>query len=221
VRICRRKLWKALRAGKIGAPVTSAMSQPHPSQHDLFGGGHLPAATVHRLFLALLPDEHVRAALARTAASLGGRPGASAGWVDPRRYHVTVHFLGDHASPRPDLVAATERIAGPLHGAAFDWTLDRVRSFRGRRPPRVLCASISPEPLQALWARWREALLRTVPGLRLESRFVPHVTLAYGREWLPEAEVEPVHWRVSGLALVQSAAGQRDYRTLASWPLGD
>ena len=197
------------------------MNHPHASQHDLFGGEHVPAPTIHRLFLALLPDEHVRAALAQTAASLRARPGAGAGWVDPLRYHVTVHFLGDHASPRPDLVAATERVAGLVRGAAFDWTLDRVRSFHGRRPPRVLCGSVSPEPLQALWVHWREALLRTVPGLRLESRFVPHVTLAYGRELLPETEVEPVHWRVSGIALIQSVVGQHDYRTLASWPLQD
>ncbi|HKR76016.1 MAG TPA: 2'-5' RNA ligase family protein [Rhodanobacter sp.] len=197
------------------------MNHPHASQHDLFGGEHAPAATVHRLFLALLPDERVRALLAQTASTLRTRQGPSSGWVDPLRYHTTLHFLGDYPSPRPDLVAATERVAGLLHGAAVDWTLDRVRSFHGRRPPRVLCGSVLPEPLQALWARWREALLRTVPGLRLESRFVPHVTLAYGREVLPEAEVVPVHWRVDGLALVQSVVGQHDYRTLASWPLRD
>ena len=197
------------------------MNQPHASQHDLFGGGHAPAVTVHRLFLALLPDERVRDALARTAAGLRARPDASAGWVDPLRYHATFHFLGDHASPRPDLVAAVERVAGLVHGAAFDWTLDRVLSFHGRRPPRVLCGSVLPESLQALWARWREALLRTVPGLRLESRFMPHVTLAYGRELLPETEVEPVHWRVGGIVLIQSVVGQHDYRMLASWPLQD
>jgi len=197
------------------------MNQPHASQHDLFGGSHAPAVTIHRLFLALLPDERVRAALAQAAASLRAQPEADAGWVDPLRYHATLHFLGDHPSPRPDLVAATERIAGLSHGLAFDWTLDRVRSFHGRRPPRVLCGSVLPGPLQTLWVCWREALLRTVPGLRLENRFVPHVTLAYGRRLSPEAAVEPVHWRVSGLALIQSVVGQHDYRTLASWPLRD
>jgi hypothetical protein len=30
-----------------------------------------------------------------------------------------------------------------------------------------------------------------------------------------------VHWRVSGIALIQSVVGQHDYRTLASWPLQD
>lgn len=195
------------------------MNPSSASQHDLFDGGHGGPATVHRLFLALLPDESVRASLAQTAAVLRARERPSSGWVDPLRYHVTLHFLGDHASPRPDLIAAVERVARMLQGEAFDWRLDRVRSFHGRRPPRVLCGSVLPEPLQQLWTRWREALLGTVPGLRLENRFVPHVTLAYGRELLPEAAVEPVQWPVIRLALIQSVVGRHDYRTLAAWPL--
>lgn len=195
------------------------MNNPHAAQRDLFDGTRAPSVSVQRLFLALLPDDGVRAALAQTAATLRACQGTPTGWVDPLRYHATLHFLGDHPSPRPDLVAAAERAAGELRGGAFDWTLDRVCSFHGRRPPRVLYGSVVSESLQELWTRWREALLRTVPGLRLESRFVPHVTLAYGRELLPEAEVPPVHWRVDGLALVQSVAGRHDYRTLANWPL--
>lgn len=195
------------------------MNAPHAAQHDLFDGAQAPAGSVQRLFLALLPDDGVRTALAQAATTLRTRQGPSAGWVDPPRYHATLHFLGDHPSLRPDLVAAVEGVAGALHGEAFDWTLDRVRSFHGRRPPRVLCGSVLPEPLRQLWLRWRESLLRALPGLRLENRFVPHVTLAYGRELLPETEVAPVHWRVSGVALLQSVVGRHDYRTLANWPL--
>ena len=57
-----------------------------------------PATGVHRLFLALLPDEGVRAALARAAAE--ARIGRDAGLrpVDARRYHATLHFLGEHAA---------------------------------------------------------------------------------------------------------------------------
>ena len=178
-----------------------------------------PATGVHRLFLALLPDEGVRAALARAAAE--ARIGRDAGLrpVDARRYHATLHFLGEHAAPRPDLAAAAERVGGSLQAAAFGWTLDRVRSFHGRRPPRVLCGSVLPEALRRLWGQWRDGLLREAPDLKLDGRFVPHVTLAYGRAVLPEAAVTPVHWPVDRLALLESRAGRRDYRTLASWPL--
>lgn len=181
-----------------------------------------PAESVgngRRLFLALLPDESVRAALARDAAGMDRSHDVDLRLVDPRRYHATLHFLGEHAGPRPDLLAAVERVAGSVHGPAFDWTLDRLRSFHGRHPPRVLCGSVLPEALQRLWRQWRDGLLREVPDLKLDERFVPHVTLAYGRSVLPEMAVTPVHWTVEELALLESRSGQRDYRRLAGWRL--
>ncbi|MEW9623726.1 2'-5' RNA ligase family protein [Rhodanobacter geophilus] len=172
-----------------------------------------------RLFLALLPDEGVRRSLSLAAAGAGRSRDAGLRPVNPRRYHATLHFLGEHDRPRPDLVAAVERVAGSVHGMAFDWTLDRLRSFHGRRPPRVLCGSVLPEALQQLWRQWRDGLLREMPGLKLDERFVPHVTLAYGRRVLPETAVTPVHWTVGALALLESRAAGRDYRALARWPL--
>ena len=139
--------------------------------------------------------------------------------VNPRRYHATLHFLGEHPTPCPDLAVAVERVAGSVHGMAFDWTLDRLRSFHGRRPPRVLSGSVLPEMFRLLWLQWRDLLLQEAPFLKLDECFVPHVTLAYGRTVLPETAVPPVHWPVRELALLESRAGQRDYRTLASWSL--
>jgi len=179
------------------------------------GSGESPC----RLFLALLPDEDVRRALAQVAVEAGLPRDSHLRLVNPRRYHATLHFLGGYPAPRPDLVAAVERVAGNLRDIAFDWTLDRLRSFRGHHPPRVLCGSVVPEMLQRSWLQWREKLLQEVPDMKLDERFVPHVTLAYGRAVLPELAVSPLRWPVRELALLESRAGQRDYRTLASWPL--
>lgn len=178
-----------------------------------------PAEGVRRLFLALLPEQNVRMALAQVMAEPGMQPDSRLRPVSPRRYHATLHFLGEYPAEQPDLVAAVERVAGGMHGMAFDWTLDYLRSFRGRHSPRVLCGSVLPEALLQLWRQWREMLLREAPDLTLETRFMPHVTLAYGRVALPEMPVQPVYWPVRGLALLESRAGRGDYRTLASWPL--
>lgn len=172
-----------------------------------------------RLFLALLPDEEVRAALAKAAVETGMQRDSRLRLVNPRRYHATLHFLGSYPAPQPDLVAAVERASGKVQGMAFDWTLDRLRSFRGRHPPRVLCGSVVPDALRRSWLQWRETLLQEMPGIELEERFVPHVTLAYGGMLLPEMPVSPLRWRVRELALLESRAGHRDYGTLASWPL--
>ena len=178
-----------------------------------------PGAGVRRLFLALLPAAEVRQALAQAALAAGVSRDPSMRPVDARRYHATLHFLGTFATPRPDLVDAVERIASELPMAAFEWTLDRVRSFHGRRPPRVLCGSVVPTAFEPLWQQWRDLLRREAAGLPLEERFMSHVTLAYGRAVLPEAAVPPVHWPVRELALLESRAGPGEYRRLASWPL--
>lgn len=171
------------------------------------------------LFLAFQPDANTRTALAGTVAEAGMSPDAGFRLVDPRRYHATLHFLGRYPARPLDLVAAVERIAADMPAPAFGWTLDRLRSFDGRHPPRVLCGHVLPETLQQLWRQWQDMLRREVKGLELDRRFVPHVTLAYGGAALPEAAVSPVHWPVRELALLESRPGQRDYCTLASWPL--
>lgn len=197
------------------------MGEPdHATMHRNTNGS--PAGSndsAYRLFLALLPDEDMRAVLARAAVGAGVPRDSQLRPVNPRRYHATLHFLGEYPAPQPDLAAAVERAAGSVHGMAFDWTLDRLRSFHGGRPPRVLCGSVLPEALQRLWLQWRERLLQEVPDIKLDGRFVPHVTLAYGRVVLPEMAVLPLRWPVRELALLESRPGHPDYRMLASWPL--
>jgi len=188
----------------------------HRSTSDSTSGN---AEGASKLFLALQPDADTRLALAQTAAAAGMAPERGFRRVNPRRYHATLHFLGSHPAPPLGLVAGAERVAASLPGGAFDWTLDRLRSFDGRQPPRVLCGRVLPEALRRLWRQWHDRLLQEVPGLRLERRFVPHVTLAYGGAMLPEVAVAPLRWPVRELALLESRTGERDYRQLASWPL--
>jgi 2'-5' RNA ligase len=189
-------------------------------QLDLLGG-HAAPAQMHRLFFALMPDEPVRAALARAAEALrAAQPGLRARWVAPARYHATMHFLGDHPMLRDDIVRAAEKAGDALRPEAFDWTLDCVATFRGREPPCVLRSSTEPEPLRRLWQDLREALIRAGLGSHVSRTFTPHVTLGYSRgDMLPETPAGPVAWRVDRLALVHNAVGQGNYRLLRTWPL--
>jgi len=189
-------------------------------QLDLLGGQTEPAQT-HRLFFALLPDEATCAAFAQVADTLkAGQPGLRARWVAPARYHATVHFLGDHPMLRGDIVQAAARAGDGLQAGAFDWTLDYVASFHGREPPCVLRSSVVPAPLQELWTRLREGLIRAGQGVHLSRTFTPHVTLGYSRGgMLQETPVGPLAWRVERLALVHSVVGQGDYRLLYTWAL--
>ena len=191
-------------------------------QLDLLGGA-VAASQVHRLFFALLPAAATRARLLALAELLKrGHPELRARWVDPARYHATLHFLGDHAALRPDLVEAALAAAGKLRAAAFEWTLDSAISFRGREPPCVLRGAEVPPPLLQLWQALGHALALAGQGGSREREFTPHVTLGYGRGALAQPlAVEPVTWPAREFALIHHVVGQGAYQVLGRWPLAD
>ena len=194
---------------------------PDQPQLDLLGTADARPAEVHRLFFALLPDAATRARLAQAAQALkASHPGLRARWVSPARYHVTLHFLGDYALLRQDVVDAAMAAATELRMAPFEWVLHEAASFRGRQPPCILRSSSVPEPLQQLWQDLRRALVLVGQGRHIARSFTPHVTVAYSRAVLLDVTpIEPVAWLVERVALVHSVVGQQDYQVLAEWSL--
>lgn len=201
--------------------MSSRFHPNEPPQLDLLGGIAPELVPLHRLFFALLPDAVTREQLRQAAQTVqSGHPALRARWVNPARYHATVHFLGDHVALREDLVDAASKAAGKLRALAFEWTLDGAGSFHGRQPPCVLRSARVPDPLQQLWDELRQRLILLGQGRDIERHFSPHVTLAYSRgEALAHTPIPPVHWLVNELALVHSVVGQADYEVLARWPL--
>lgn len=194
---------------------------PAQAQADLLGGSGIEATPLHRLFFALLPDAAPQARLAQAAIALKARhPDLHARWVNPARYHATLHFLGDHALLRQDVVDAAMAAARGLHVAPFEWVLHEAASFQGRQPPCILRSARVPEPLQRLWQNLRRGLVLAGQGRHVARSFTPHVTVAYSQGVrLGVTPIEPVAWRVERFALVHSVVGQADYQVLAEWPL--
>lgn len=164
-----------------------------------------------RLFFALWPDAAVRRALhaaVHTAVKAsGGRP------VPPANYHLTLAFLGPQPRAHLEAIADAAARQAPLEGVL---RLMRIGHFRGAR---------------VLWAgpeRTPPRLARAAAGLRaaLEANgvhctpgpFRAHVTLARRIARAPEAAMEAVRWRYSGIALVLSEGGRAPYRVLRKWP---
>jgi 2'-5' RNA ligase len=194
---------------------------PDQPQLDLLGAAGARPAEVHRLFFALLPDAAARARLAQAAQALkASHPGLRARWVNPARYHATLHFLGDHALLRQDVVDAAVAAAGKLRMAPFEWVLHEAASFHGRQPPCILRSSSVPESLQLLWQDLRHALVLAGQGRHVARNFTPHVTVAYSHAALLDVTpLEPVAWRVERVALIHSVVGEQDYQVLAEWSL--
>lgn len=166
-----------------------------------------------RLFFALWPDAHARAALGARATEVarrcGGRP------VPAANLHLTLVFLGEVEAAR---IGALGRAADAVTGGAFDLALDRIGDFRRAGVAWAGCGRPSAEMLAlqaSLERRVREA------GFATDGRaFAPHLTLARRvREPVEPGDVEPVSWRVTAFALVESAHGEGAYRRLAEWPL--
>jgi len=163
-----------------------------------------------RLFFALWPDEPLRAALVHATRKAvrhsGGRP------VAEHNLHTTLLFLGSVAESRvPEVVAIGARAAVGTLVARDDSSpgiiFDRIGLFQkahvlvatpgassgsGHLVANALVGSLQRETSDAGFA----------PDLK---PFRPHVTLARKVAFLKTVlRMEPVEWRFTGFALVES-----------------
>ena len=171
-----------------------------------------PRPDRHRVFFALWPDDATRAAISRATReavrSSGGRP------IAKERLHVTIAFLGELTAAGLDVA----RNVPPIPVGPFELTLDAVGVWPESKV-LWLAPSTMPDPLGELEERLWTALVER--GFRAEERdYRPHVTLA--RRARPvELAVEPVHFPVRELALVESFPDGRNvhYEVLERWAL--
>ena len=131
------------------------------------------------------PPEEVRERLWDSLAPLRD---ATTGvrWIPPRRYHVTLRFMGDVAAALfPRLVRAAEALAPE---PPFRASLTGNGTFPRRGVPRVYWVGLQADPL----VRMRDLLDRELAreGFAAERRvFKPHLTI--GRTMRGPASVWP------------------------------
>ena len=177
-------------------------------------GGEATRTTSERLFLALWPDEQVRAQLSRVGELhlwQGGRA------ISPQNVHMTLVFLGDAAAERR---ACIEAGVGALRGNGFELSLSYVE-WRRRTGIVWVGADQVPSALVDLVAKLQAALAPC--GCVPETRsFRPHVTLARHVTHGPRRqEITPISWHAAGVSLVSSRLerGGSDYTVVRRWPL--
>lgn len=172
------------------------------------------------VFFALYPDPNTAQRLGRLAWHLRskhkliGRPHAD------RRFHVTLHGIGDHAElPRHALAAIGEAVSAvtmPPFAVAFD----RAMSFgRGRKRPLVLVGEDGVSGLLIFRHQLLTALRKIGFARGTEPPYNPHVTLLYDEDQIADQTVEEIRWTVREFVLVRSLYGQGRHLPLARWPL--
>jgi 2'-5' RNA ligase len=171
------------------------------------------AAAQARLFFALWPDDAVREALARYAATVHRVAGGRA--TRPETLHLTLAFLGDTSLDRvPDLVAA----ASTVSPRPFALVLDRAAYWKHNRIVWAGAAEI-PAALVAMVDELRGAV--AAAGFRFDPKpFVVHATLIRnGAPRGPLPVFAPIEWRGDGFVLVRSTpgGGGSRYETIGAW----
>lgn len=178
-------------------------------------------APTDRLFFALLPDAAAAARIAAVARTLKSDLGLKGRPLAVDRFHITLHFLGDHVGLPEPLVAALRQVAGRVALPPFRVAFDRAVSFTGkpRRRPFVLRGDNGLAAVMDLQQQLGDAMRAFGLDHLIDARFTPHVTLLYDDRTLPEMPVEPIEWTVSEFVLVDSLIGQARHVPLARWPL--
>jgi 2'-5' RNA ligase len=152
-----------------------------------------------RLFLALWPDEELRANLTDLTRSLER---CTAGkWMRPDNLHVTLAFLGNVEEDRFPVI---REIAAGSVGESFVLGFERAEFWR-RSEIVCLAPTETPDALASL----ADELTRSFrdSGFPMENRpYRPHLTLArQGRcDWAFRTLSEPLIWSVSSFVLVES-----------------
>jgi RNA 2',3'-cyclic 3'-phosphodiesterase len=167
------------------------------------------------LFVAVVPPPQAMATL-ETAVDRLREDTPELGWAAPRRWHVTLCFMGPY-EPNDELRSRLAEVASRHEERAI-----HVEGA-GRFGDRVLFAKLAGD-LKPLAAGVTRATERS--GYQVEDRpFHAHLTLARGRRASIDlrplvAALADVHgpvWKVNELRLMRSA--QPHYETVSSWPL--
>ena len=161
-----------------------------------------------RLFYALWPDDATASALQKLQAPMHGRR------VPYSNLHMTLVFLGQQPiALLPDLKDILARIPR----TEFTLTLDRVGYF-----PRNRIAWVgprqAPDALVSMQADMVQALVERKVEFNGQHSYKPHVTLARDATLPPDLTFDPIVWRATEVALVQSTTTMEGsiYQILAS-----
>jgi len=192
-----------------------------PMQSSLPGFDAAPEPT-DRLFFAIFPDADAAARIAQLAWRLRGEHGLKGEPLKTKRFHVTLHHLGDFAGLPQEVVTRASEAAAAVAMPPFEITFNRAMSFFGRpdERPFVLRGADGVAALKFFQLALGSAMEKT--GLKVgkaKSNYTPHVTLLYDDLLVAEQAVETVGWTAHEFVLVHSLLGQGVHVPLARWTL--
>lgn len=184
-----------------------------------------PRPNKYRLFLGIFPDAKAVDLICNHQTTLRDKFGLKGKFRPRNILHVTLHHIGDYPEmPERIIEAAAEACATAFKSQPSpSITFDQARSFCGRpgNLPFVLVNPNDNQPLMELHHRLITELAKRKLASRGDFKFVPHVTLLYDRQSVPEQPVSPVTWQAHQVILVLSHLGETKYKRLRCWALDE
>jgi 2'-5' RNA ligase len=176
----------------------------------------------HRLFFALRPPAPVTLAIEQVVSQLKTAGRVHGRWLEPSKYHITLHFLGTYDHFPDDVLARATAAIAHFTAHVQDVEFDRVATFaRDRSPPCVLrCSPQTEAGLQEQARRLRGALAAAGVDMHEEHAYTPHLTIGYSDHALAEpVPIAPLAWRPHEFVLIDSHVGTGRHAQLARWLL--
>jgi len=173
------------------------------------------------IFFAIFPDAQAATRIASLARSLRDKHGLKNRPLAAKRFHISLHHVGDYAGVPEGAIAAARDTASTVAMPPFRIALDCAKSLGrgGHDRPLALTGGDGVAGLE----RFQHMLGRTMEqaglGRWIGPSWLPHLTLLYGDRGIEEEPIEPVSWTVREFVLVHSLLGRTQHIPLARWPL--
>jgi RNA 2',3'-cyclic 3'-phosphodiesterase len=187
------------------------------------GGERTRPRDYHHLFFALWPEADVRERIDAAAQQLKRAHAPRGRWIRPHRYHLTLRYLGEHASLPDALLVAALAAGEAVRAGSFDLRLDVAASFANRSIPWWLGCGGVAQGFTELWREIAAGLAANGQPQRDDVDPVAHVTILRDADQrLPTMPIAPIDWPVRGFVLIDSHLGREArYEILRRWPLPD
>jgi 2'-5' RNA ligase len=134
------------------------------------------------------------------------------------KYHITILNLGDEVPIEALGRAAIAAFNVTSYSKPFQVRCGLVSAFEGAKSGVPIIARIESPELHQLWSRLKLAF--DTAGVEYSKKFpeyVPHVTLAYAQETMPDKVIQPLTWTVSQIVLWGGDKGAN--RIIVQFPL--
>lgn len=123
-----------------------------------------------RLFIAIDLPENVKDAIADTYRAIPGTK-----WVDEKKLHCTLHFIGEVAEPTPEVLITG---LSKIKCTPMQLQIKSTGFFPPRKEPRILWFGIMhPPEFLTLQSKIERTCLSICPSAETR-KFHPHVTVA-------------------------------------------